>query len=44
MPGSPEWNTRADLAARAMRLIADGLVERTGVPGLAAGSATPSDT
>ena len=36
VPGSPEWNTRADLAARAMRLIGDGLVERTGVPGLAA--------
>ena len=27
---------RADLAARAMRLIADGVVERDGVPGLAA--------
>ena len=36
VPGSPDWNTRADLAARAMRLIADGLVERAGVPGLAA--------
>src|ERR671917_267204 len=36
VPGSPEWNTRADLAARAMRLIGDGLVERDGVPGLAA--------
>ena len=35
VPGSPEWNTRADLAARAMRLINDGLVERAGVPGLA---------
>ena len=23
-PGSPEWNSRADVAARAMRLIADG--------------------
>ncbi|WP_407671061.1 AlkA N-terminal domain-containing protein [Nocardia stercoris] len=34
-PGSPLWNTRADLAARAMRLIADGVVERGGVPGLA---------
>src|SRR5690606_13676836 len=32
---SPEWNVRADLAARAMRLIADGTVEREGVPGLA---------
>ena len=36
VPGSPEWDTRADLAARAMRLIADGVVERSGVPGLAA--------
>ncbi|MEV5882047.1 AlkA N-terminal domain-containing protein [Streptomyces sp. NPDC052020] len=35
-PGSPEWNRRADLTARAMRLIADGLVDREGVPGLAA--------
>lgn len=35
-PGSPEWNTRADVAARAMRLVADGVVDRDGVPGLAA--------
>ncbi|MGW1617924.1 AlkA N-terminal domain-containing protein [Streptomyces sp. NPDC002172] len=35
-PGSPEWNQRADLVARAMRLIADGIVDREGVPGLAA--------
>jgi AraC family transcriptional regulator of adaptative response / DNA-3-methyladenine glycosylase II len=35
-PGSPLWNERADLVARAMRLIADGLVDREGVPGLAA--------
>jgi AraC family transcriptional regulator, regulatory protein of adaptative response / DNA-3-methyladenine glycosylase II len=35
VPGSPDWNLRADLAARAMRLIADGVVEREGVPGLA---------
>ncbi|MFB7600968.1 AlkA N-terminal domain-containing protein [Streptomyces sp. NPDC056160] len=35
-PGSPEWNRRADLVARAMRLIADGVVDRDGVPGLAA--------
>ncbi|MFF1293924.1 MULTISPECIES: AlkA N-terminal domain-containing protein [unclassified Streptomyces] len=34
-PGSPEWNQRADLVARAMRLIADGIVDREGVPGLA---------
>jgi AraC family transcriptional regulator of adaptative response / DNA-3-methyladenine glycosylase II len=35
-PGSPEWDIRADVAARAMRLIADGLVDREGVPALAA--------
>lgn len=35
VPGSPEWNLRADLAGRAMRLIGDGVVEREGVPGLA---------
>ncbi|KAA2264000.1 DNA-3-methyladenine glycosylase 2 family protein [Solihabitans fulvus] len=35
VPGSPEWDLRADLAARAMRLISDGVVERDGVPGLA---------
>ncbi|HEY0700610.1 MAG TPA: bifunctional transcriptional activator/DNA repair enzyme AdaA, partial [Micromonospora sp.] len=34
-PGSPEWNVRADLVGRAMRLISDGLVDREGVPGLA---------
>jgi len=34
-PGSPEWNSRADVAARAMRLIADGVVDRDGVNGLA---------
>ncbi len=34
-PGSPEWNERADLVARAMRLIADGVVDRDGVSGLA---------
>ncbi len=34
-PGSPEWNVRQDVVARAMRLIADGFVEREGVPGLA---------
>ena len=33
-PGSPEWNLRADLVGRAMRLIADGVVEREGVAGL----------
>ncbi|GAB3969529.1 AlkA N-terminal domain-containing protein [Plantactinospora veratri] len=34
-PGSPEWNVRADVVGRAMRLIADGVVDREGVPGLA---------
>ena len=34
-PGSPAWNIRGDTTARAMRLIADGVVEREGVPGLA---------
>ncbi|MHB8452948.1 MAG: AlkA N-terminal domain-containing protein [Mycobacteriales bacterium] len=34
-PGSPEWNVRADLVGRAMRLIADGVVDRDGVDGLA---------
>jgi AraC family transcriptional regulator, regulatory protein of adaptative response / DNA-3-methyladenine glycosylase II len=34
-PGSPEWNIRGDLVARAMRLIADGIVDREGVTGLA---------
>jgi AraC family transcriptional regulator of adaptative response / DNA-3-methyladenine glycosylase II len=36
VPGSPDWNSRADLTARAMRLITDGIVERHGVEGLAA--------
>jgi AraC family transcriptional regulator, regulatory protein of adaptative response / DNA-3-methyladenine glycosylase II len=35
-PGSPEWNERADLVARAMRFIADGIVDQDGVAGLAA--------
>ncbi|MFC4106838.1 AlkA N-terminal domain-containing protein [Micromonospora zhanjiangensis] len=34
-PGSPEWDARADLTGRAMRLIGDGVVDREGVPGLA---------
>ncbi len=34
-PGSPEWDVRADVVARAMRLIRDGVVDRDGVPGLA---------
>ncbi|QQD76064.1 DNA-3-methyladenine glycosylase 2 family protein [Curtobacterium sp. YC1] len=35
-PGSPEWDVREDVAGRAMRLVLDGVVERDGVPGLAA--------
>jgi AraC family transcriptional regulator, regulatory protein of adaptative response / DNA-3-methyladenine glycosylase II len=34
-PGSPDWNVRSDLVARAMRLISDGVVDREGVTGLA---------
>jgi AraC family transcriptional regulator, regulatory protein of adaptative response / DNA-3-methyladenine glycosylase II len=34
-PGSPEWDTRADLVGRLMRLIGDGVVDREGVTGLA---------
>src|SRR5579884_2739126 len=34
-PGSPEWDVRADVVSRAMRLIADGVVDREGVSGLA---------
>jgi AraC family transcriptional regulator of adaptative response / DNA-3-methyladenine glycosylase II len=34
-PGSPAWNRRADVAGRAVRLVADGVVDREGVPGLA---------
>lgn len=35
-PGSPDWDVDADVAGRAMRLIADGVVDRDGVEGLAA--------
>ncbi|MBB2975649.1 AraC family transcriptional regulator of adaptative response / DNA-3-methyladenine glycosylase II [Microbacterium endophyticum] len=35
-PGSPLWDARGDVASRAMRFIADGVVEREGVSGLAA--------
>jgi AraC family transcriptional regulator of adaptative response / DNA-3-methyladenine glycosylase II len=35
-PGSPQWDMRADVVARAMRLINDGAVDREGVSGLAA--------
>ena len=34
-PGSPEWDPRGDAVARAMRLIADGVVDREGVAGIA---------
>jgi AraC family transcriptional regulator of adaptative response / DNA-3-methyladenine glycosylase II len=34
-PGSPEWDVRADVVARAMRLIADGVMDNGGVPALA---------
>jgi len=34
-PGSPEWDLRADVVARAMRAISDGVVDRDGVAGLA---------
>src|SRR4029077_6988289 len=34
-PGSPEWDPRGDAVARAMRLIADGVVDREGVVGIA---------
>lgn len=34
-PGSPEWDRRADAVGRAMRLVADGVVDREGVAGLA---------
>jgi AraC family transcriptional regulator, regulatory protein of adaptative response / DNA-3-methyladenine glycosylase II len=35
-PGSPEWDVRGDLAGRALRVIRDGVLDREGVPGLAA--------
>ncbi len=35
-PGSPDWNVRADLAARAVRLISAGYVDEHGIGGLAA--------
>ncbi|MFG2721894.1 bifunctional transcriptional activator/DNA repair enzyme AdaA [Streptomyces sp. NPDC048416] len=35
-PGSAAWNARADVVGRAMRMIGDGVVDREGVPGLAA--------
>lgn len=35
VPGEPGWDVVADVAGRAMRLIADGAVDRDGVEGLA---------
>ncbi|GHJ41057.1 bifunctional transcriptional activator/DNA repair enzyme AdaA [Streptomyces sp. TS71-3] len=35
VPGSAEWNVRADVVGRAMRMISDGVVDREGVTGLA---------
>ncbi|MEU6823294.1 AlkA N-terminal domain-containing protein [Streptomyces atriruber] len=35
VPGSADWNVRADVVGRAMRMIGDGVVDREGVPGLA---------
>src|SRR5947209_17014079 len=34
-PTSPDWNIRADLVGRALRLIAEGVVDVDGVDGLA---------
>jgi AraC family transcriptional regulator of adaptative response / DNA-3-methyladenine glycosylase II len=34
-PGSPMWNMRQDVVARAMRMIGEGVVDREGVAGLA---------
>ena len=44
VPGSPEWNVRADLVGRAMRHIADGVVDRDASPVSRGGSVTASDT
>ena len=43
-PGSPDWDAAATVAGRAMRLIADGVVDRDGVDGLARASATRHGT
>lgn len=42
VPGSPEWNRRDDLVARAVRAIDDGVVDRGGVEALAADLAVSS--
>lgn len=34
-PGSPEWSGRADVAARAVKLVLNGVVDTEGVAGLA---------
>jgi AraC family transcriptional regulator, regulatory protein of adaptative response / DNA-3-methyladenine glycosylase II len=34
-PGSPAWNVRADLVARAMRMIGNGVADRERIAGLA---------
>ncbi|MGA4543598.1 AlkA N-terminal domain-containing protein [Uniformispora flossi] len=34
-PGSPDWDIRADLVGRALRLIADGVVDEGGIGALA---------
>ena len=34
-PDSPDWDVRADLVGRGLRLIADGVVDREGIDGLA---------
>jgi AraC family transcriptional regulator, regulatory protein of adaptative response / DNA-3-methyladenine glycosylase II len=34
-PGSPEWLGRADVAARAVKLVLNGIIDSEGVPGLA---------
>jgi AraC family transcriptional regulator of adaptative response / DNA-3-methyladenine glycosylase II len=34
-PDSPDWDVRADLVGRGLRLIADGVVDRDGIDGLA---------
>lgn len=36
LPGSRQWDVRADLAARAVQLIRDGMLDEVGVAGLAA--------
>jgi AraC family transcriptional regulator of adaptative response / DNA-3-methyladenine glycosylase II len=34
-PDAPDWDVRADLVGRGLRLIADGVVDRDGIDGLA---------